>query len=40
MARGTRYPTGAEPAWIPPKTIPVSTAAGHGPFHDRSAVKK
>src|SRR5215210_4276635 len=37
---GTRYPTGADPPWMAPKTTPVITAATHGPFQERSAVKK
>ena len=39
-ASGTRKPTGAEPAWMPPKTRPVMTAAGQTPRQLRSAPKK
>jgi hypothetical protein len=39
-ASGTRYPIGAEPAWMPPNTRPVRMAAGQMPRQLRSAVKK
>ena len=31
---------GDEPTWMPPKTRPVTTAAGHSPRQLRSAPKK